>query len=62
MNSLSKTTVVKNAFEWRGPSQTLDKYGRMKTLRQIALDGTRVNPESNLGYSTTPTKSERAPR
>jgi hypothetical protein len=54
--------AVKSAFEWRGPSQVINKWGRIKTLRQIALDGTRVNPQSNLGYATAPTKSERAPR
>lgn len=53
---------VKSAFHWQGPSQVINKWGRIKTLRQIALDGTRVNAESNLGYATQKTNSEKAPR
>ena len=45
-------TPVKNAFFWHGKSEILDKFGRMKTERQILLDGTRVNQESNTAYST----------
>lgn len=43
---------VVNVFHWRGKSEILDKLGRLKTERQMLLDGTRVNKESNLGYST----------
>jgi hypothetical protein len=50
-------------FNWQGqPSQVLDKWGKLKTARQILLDGNRVNPESNLGYSTSQTNSHKAPR
>ncbi len=40
------------AFDWRGPSKILDTFGRIKTNRQALLDATRVNPESNVAYST----------
>jgi len=41
-----------DAFNTSGPSRILPKMGRIKTDRQAILDATRVNPESNLGYST----------
>jgi len=41
-----------NPFNWQGPSKIIDTFGRIKTDRQAILDATRVNPESNLGYST----------
>ncbi len=43
---------VVNVFHWQGKSETIDKYGRMKTERQMLLDATRVNKESNAGHST----------
>jgi hypothetical protein len=51
-----------NAFDTNGPSQVADKWGRIKTERQMLLDATRVNKETNIGYSQQATKSERAPR
>lgn len=59
---MSNTTTPKSPFDWRGPSQVLDKFGRIKSERQTLLDATRVNPESNIAFATQPTKSERAPR
>jgi hypothetical protein len=38
-----------NAFHWQGKSETIDKYGRMKTERQMLLDATRVNQYSDVG-------------
>jgi hypothetical protein len=56
-------TPAQNAFHWKGqPSQVADKWGRIKTERQMLLDATRVNKETNIGYSQQATKSERAPR
>lgn len=42
-------TPVKSAFHWQGPSQTIDKFGRIKTERQILLDAGRVNKNFDLG-------------
>ena len=38
----------RSAFYWQGPSQTIDKYGRIKTVRQQLLDAIRVNPPVDL--------------
>lgn len=60
MNSMDKTPVL-SAFHWRGPAQTIDKFGRMKTERQILLDASRVNQPVDLG-AYRQTNSEKAPR
>lgn len=39
--------MTPNAFNWRGPSQTRDKFGRIKTDRQMLLDANRVNPNTH---------------
>jgi hypothetical protein len=60
---MDKTTdKPQSAFHWQGPSQTINKYGRIKTERQMLLDAYRENAESNLGYATQKTNSEKAPR
>ena len=48
-----------NAFNWRGPSQTLDKYGRIKTERQMLLDATRVNRQEPLCAKHDTDKTQR---
>jgi hypothetical protein len=53
---------VSSPFNWRGPSQVVDNLGRIKSDRQRLLDATRVNAYSDSGRSTTPPKSETAPR
>jgi len=52
----------RSAFYWQGPSQTIDKHGRIKTQRQMLLDALRENPEVHLRKSNEKTNSERAPR
>lgn len=52
-------TQQKNAFHWQGPSQVVDRMGRIKTERQILLDATRVNPYSDSARSTDSTKTQR---
>jgi hypothetical protein len=50
-------------WNWQGkPSQVVDNLGRIKSDRQRLLDATRVNAYSDSGRSTTPPKSETAPR
>lgn len=53
------STAPTNAFNWRGPSQTVDAFGRMKTERQILLDANRVNPYSDVGRTTEGDKTRR---
>ena len=43
----------KPAWDWRGTSQIVNSLGRIKTERQILLDGQRVNQYSNVAMSTT---------
>ena len=49
-------------FNWRGPSKLIDSMGRIKTARQMLLDATRVNKETQLGTSTRQTNSYKAAR
>lgn len=48
----------RSAFYWQGPSQTIDKHGRIKTERQTLLDATRVNQYSDFGRSTNSDKTK----
>lgn len=48
-----------NCFDWRGPSQTLDQYGRIKTQRQMLLDATRVNRQEPLCAKHDTDKTQR---
>ena len=57
-----KPTPPKNAFHWQGKPQIIDAMGRIKTERQILLDGQRVNQYSDSARSTGRTKSSTAPR
>jgi hypothetical protein len=52
----------RSAFHWRGPSQAIDKHGRIKTARQMLLDALRENPEVYLRKSNEKTNSENAAR
>jgi hypothetical protein len=60
-----------NAFAWQSPEILAEKSAkeaereawRQSYQRRKAREAaTRVNPESNIAYSSGPTKSERAPR
>jgi len=50
------STIAKSQSPWPVidgvPSTLINKFGRMKTERQMLLDATRVNKESNAGHST----------
>ena len=58
----SAPTPVLSAFHWRGPSQVVNKLGRIKTERQMLLDATRVNLPVDLGAHGKKTNSEKAAR
>jgi hypothetical protein len=53
---------VLSAFHWRGKSETLDKFGRMKTIRQMHLDGNRTNEFVPPPTQERDTKSFKSPR
>ena len=58
---MDKKPVI-SPFNWRGPAQSLNRFGRMKTDRQILLDATRENKESTYHTPILKTNSYRAPR
>ena len=41
-------TTIKSPFDWQGPSEILDRFGRIKSEFQIAKDAKRVNSYSDL--------------
>jgi hypothetical protein len=58
----SENRMTPNAFHWQGPSQTLDKYGRIKTERQMLLDALRVNRHEPLCTKNDTVKTQRIQR
>ena len=51
----------RSAFFWQGPSQTIDKHGRIKTQRQMLLDALRENKPVDLQAHKT-SNSQKAAR